>query len=64
MNKQFLKESMEVNGVISGFDVAKMVGMGDSYLKGKEQIENAVREEIKVKNNFNNLMERLNKVGN
>lgn len=61
MNENFLKEDVN-NSVITGEEVAEMVGMGNQYRQGKEQIaqEESMMEAIKAK--FNSINERINKV--
>lgn len=62
MNKEFLNESLNCESIISGEDVANMLGMGDTYRKGKEEIANDVKVMENIKRNFANFSERINKV--
>ena len=61
INEDFLREDAG-NAVISGEEVAEMVGMGDQYRQGKAQIaqETNMMEAIKAK--FDSINERMNKV--
>lgn len=61
INEEFLREDAG-NAVISGEEVAEMVGMGDQYRQGKTQIaqETNMMETIKAK--FDSINERMNKV--
>lgn len=61
INEEFLREDAG-NAVVSGEEVAEMVGMGDQYRQGKAQIaqETNMMEAIKAK--FDSINERMNKV--
>lgn len=60
INEDFLREADE--NIISGAEVANMLGMGDIYQRGVQQLaqEEQVKENIRSK--FNQLTERMNKV--
>ena len=64
INESFLREGFEGENIITGEDVARLLGKEalDMYYKGKQQeeIDNQMKES--VQNKFNNFMCRLNEV--
>ena len=61
MNKQFLNESMTCDAIVTGEEIANMVGMGDVYRKSKQMEENGLAMEEGIKFKFANLTDRMNK---
>lgn len=62
INESFLRESMECEQIITGQEVADMVGMGDVYRRGKEMEAQDAQMVEKLKGNFASIVERMNKV--
>lgn len=60
INEDFLKESDE--NIITGSQVANMLGMGDIYKRGQEQIAQEEQMKEDVRSMFSQLTERINKV--
>ena len=59
LNEEFLNE--DIASIVTGEEVANLLGVGDLYKQGKEEIahDEAMRENIKSK--FSDLTERMNK---
>ena len=59
LNEEFLNE--DIASIVTGEEVANLLGVGALYKKGKEEIahDEAMRENIKSK--FADLTERMNK---
>lgn len=59
LNEEFLNE--DITSIVTGEEVANLLGVGALYKKGKEEIarDEAMRENIKSK--FADLTERMNK---
>lgn len=64
INESFLNEGFEGENLVTGEDVARLLGQDalDTYLKGKQEIEmdNQMKEDVQKK--FTNFMSRLNEV--
>jgi len=57
INEDFLRED---TSVVTGEQIADMLGMGDIYRKGKEEIAQDEAMVESVKGKFSNMMQRLN----
>ena len=55
-NMATVNESIGTGGQITGLDIAKMVGMEDTYMRGKQD------EKQGVTNRFNAMLERIENV--
>ncbi len=55
-NMAVVNESMGVGGQVTGLDIAKMVGMEDAYMRGKQEERQGVTQK------FGQMMERLENV--
>lgn len=63
LNESFINE-MHCNedAVISGEEIANMVGMGDAYRQGKQEVEHDNQMIESCRGKFNTIMERMDKV--
>lgn len=62
MNKEFLNESLECEEIVSGQEVADLMGMGDVYRKGKEMEKMHEQLKTEAQNKFKNLVDRMGEV--
>ena len=62
INEEFLREDFEGGQLVTGQDVADLLGMGEVYKKGKqmEAMDNEMKMEAKKK--FVNIFNRMNEV--
>ena len=62
MNEEILNESLECEEVITGQEVADLVGMGEIYQQGKkmEMMDNQMKNEAYGK--FKSFLSRMNEV--
>ena len=60
INESYLNE--DVAPIFSGEEIADMVGMGDLYRQGKQEIAQDVQMRESFKNTFANLTERMEKI--
>lgn len=62
LNESFINE-MQCNedAVFTGEQIADMVGMGDIYRKGKQEVEHDNQMRESFRNRFANLTERMEK---
>lgn len=61
MDKKFLNESMTCEAIVTGEEIANMVGMRDAYRKSKQMEENELAMKEGIKSKFANLTDRMNK---
>ena len=59
INESYLNE--DVAPIFSGEEIADMVGMGDLYRQGKQEIAQDMQMRESFKNKFANLTERIEK---
>lgn len=62
MNKEFLNESLECEEIVSGQEVADLMGMGDIYRQGKKMEKMDEELKLEAQHKFKNLIERMRKV--
>lgn len=62
INEQFLKEDFGGENLVTGQDVADILGVGEMYKKGKEQEMMDSQLKTECTNRFNEFMSRLNEV--
>ena len=55
-NMSVVNESLTIGGTVTGLDVAKLVGMEDTYMRGKQEERNGVTQK------FGEMLERIENV--
>ena len=61
MDKKVLNESMTCEAIVTGEEIANMVGMGDAYRKSKQMEENGSGMKECIRCKFGNLTVRIKK---
>lgn len=59
MNKDFLNESLECEEIVTGQEVADILGMGEIYRQGKEMEKMHEQMKLEAQDRFKNMVGRM-----
>ena len=62
MDNKFLNESLESEEIVTGQEVADLMGMGDIYRKGKEMEQMHEQLKTETQHKFKDLVDRMGAV--